>query len=147
MTPAAPRPLESQWYRMALWLCPPVFRREHGDEMSRDFDEARGEAAARGQGALWSLRLLMTIDLVRTVGVQWLRTGLPAIALVSISVQLAVAEGLATIARHATIPMPDNVAHADAMGILLLAVTSIVLIAMTIAINLWVTRLNRRRRR
>jgi hypothetical protein len=134
---------------MALWLCPPVFRREHGDEMSRDFDEARLEAAACGSGALWTLRLVMAIDLVRTVGVQWLRTGLLAIALVSVAVQLAVAEGLARIARLATIPMPDydNAAHEDVMGVLLLAVTTLVLIAMTIALNLWVTRLNRRRRR
>jgi hypothetical protein len=147
MPPAFPRSFDGQWYRMALWLCPPVFRREHGDEMSRDFDEARVEAAGRGRGALWILRLVMAIDLVRTVGVQWLRTGVLAIALVSIVVQLAVAEGLAKLARLATIPMPDddNVAHEDVMGVLLLAVTLLVLIVMTIALNHWVTRLNRRR--
>jgi hypothetical protein len=148
--PAAPRSLEGQCYPVALRLCPPVFRREHGVEMSRDFDELRGEAAARGNGALWTLRLAMTIDLALTVGVQWLRTGLPVIALVAASVQLAIAVGLAAFARIAAIAMPpDRVTHADAevMGILLIGITSFLLIVMTIAINLWVTHLNRRRRR
>jgi hypothetical protein len=146
----AQRPLESHCYRVALMLCPPVFRREHGDEMSRDFDDLRGEAASRGNGALWTLRLAMTIDLVRTLAVQWLRTGLPVIALFAASVQYAIAVGLAAFARLAAIaiPEPEHVTHADAevMGILLIGITSLLVIVMTIAINLWVTRLNRRRR-
>jgi hypothetical protein len=93
----------------------------------------------------------MTIDLVRTLGVQWLQTGLPVIALVAAAIQLGIAVGLAAFARLATIamPKPDRVTHADAevMGILLIGITSLLLIVMTIAINLWVTRLNRRRRR
>jgi hypothetical protein len=151
VTPAAPRSFEGQCYRIALMLCPPVFRREHGDDMSRDFDDLRGEAAACGNGALWTLRLAMTIDLIRTLGVQWLRTGLPVIALVAASVQLAIAIGLAAFARLAAIAMPKpdhRVTHADAevMAILLIGITSLLVIVMTIAINLWVTRLNRRRR-
>jgi hypothetical protein len=151
MMPAAPRSLEGQCYRMALLLCPPLFRREHGDEMSRDFDELRGEAATYGSRALWTLRFAAVFDLVRTAGVQWLRTGLPVIALVAASVQLAIALGLAAFARLAAMSMsiPDHVTHADAemMGILLIAITSFMLIGMTITLNLWVTRLNRRRGR
>jgi hypothetical protein len=145
MPARAPRSLDGRWYRMALSLCPPAFRREHGDEMAQDFAEARREAAARGDGALWTLRLLMAIDLVRTFSVQWLRTGFPVIALVSVLVSLAIAEALAAIARRATIPMPD--ADADVVGILLLAVTSVVLIAMTITLSLWVSRTTLRGRR
>lgn len=150
MIHAAPRSLEGQCYRLALMLCPPVFRREHGDEMSRDFDELRGEAAERGSGALWTLRLAVSIDLARTAGEQWLRTGLPAIALVAAIVQLVIALALAAFAKLAAmgLAIPDHVTHADAemMGILLIAITSFVLIGLTIALNLWVTRLNRRRR-
>jgi hypothetical protein len=157
MMPAAPssmrptRSLEGQCYRIALMLCPPVFRREHGDEMSRDFDDLRGEAAACGNGALWTLRLATALDLIRMLGVQWLRTGLPVIAFVAASVQFAIALGLAAFVRVATISLPqpdDVVANADAevLGVLLIAITSIVLIGMTITLNLWVTRLNRRRR-
>lgn len=148
------RSLESRCYRMALWLCPPVFRREHGDEMSRDFDEAhdeaRDEAATRGDRltALWTLRLVMAIDLVRTAGVQWLRTGLPVIALVAVFVQFAIAVALAAsvaIARSVTRPIPDTMPDAEVLGILFIAVGTVLLIGITIALNLWVTRLNRRR--
>jgi cytochrome bd-type quinol oxidase subunit 2 len=149
--PAAPRSFEGHCYRIALMLCPPVFRREHGDDMSRDFDDLRGEAEAHGSHALWTLRLAMTIDLIRTLVVQWLRTGLPAIALVAASVQLAIAVGLAAFARLATIAMPRSDRHvtqadAEVMVILLMGITSLLLIVMTIALNVWVTRLNRRRR-
>lgn len=147
MPSGAARSLDAQLYRTALSLCPAGFRQEHRDEMARDFDEARGEAAARGDGALWMFWLLMGIDLLRTWSVQWLRTGLPTIVLVSILVPLAIAEGLAAIVRRATIPMPVHVADADLLGVLLLAVTAVVLIAMTITLTLWVSRPSRRGRR
>lgn len=142
--------LDGRLYRAALSLCPAGFRHEHGDEMARDFDEARGEAAATGDRALWLLRLLMAIDLVRTFGVQWVRTGLPAIALASILLPLAVAEGLATLALRArvkSIDLPADAAQAEILGVLLLAVTAVVLIATTIVLTLCVSRPIRRGRR
>jgi hypothetical protein len=145
MASDAPRSLDGRWYRMALSLCPPAFRREHGDEMAQDFDQARGEAAAAGHGALWMLRVLMAIDLTRTVGGQWVRTGVPVIALMSVLVSLAIAEGLAAIARRVTIPMPDG--DAEVVAILFLAVISVVLIAMTITLSVWVSRSSLRGRR
>jgi hypothetical protein len=147
MTPAAMRSFEGRLYRAALSLCPDGFRREHGDEMARDFDEARGEAAAAGDRELWILRLLMAVDLVRTFGIQWWRSGFPTIALLSILVTLALAEGVATVGRIATVRMPDEAAHGEVVGVLLLAVVTVVLIAMTITISLWVGRLNQRGRR
>ena len=77
MSHGAMRSLDGRLYRAALSLCPAGFRREHGDEMLRDFDEARGEAAADGDRALWILRLLMAVDLARTFGIQWVRIGVP----------------------------------------------------------------------
>jgi hypothetical protein len=142
--------LDGRLYRAALSLCPAGFRREHGDEMARDFDEARGEAAADGDRALWILRLLMAVDLVRTFAIQWLRSGFPAIGLASILVTLALAEGLATLAlrtRFAPFQMPANPVDAEILGLLLLAVMSVMLIAMTIVISLWVNRPRRRGRR
>ena len=152
MSPVAMRSLDGRLYRAALSLCPAGFRREHGDEMARDFDEARGEAAADGDRALWILRLLMAVDLVRTFGIQWLRSGLPAIGLglASILVTLALAEGLATLAlraRFAPFQMPANPVDAEILGLLLLAVMSVMLIAMTIVVSLWVNRPRRRGRR
>jgi hypothetical protein len=147
MSPGAMRSLDGRLYRAALSLCPAGFRREHGDEMARDFDEARGEAAADGDRALWILRLLMAVDLVRTFGIQWLRTGFPASGLASILVTLALAEGLATVARRARIQMPTDAAHAEILGVLLLAVISVLLIAVTIVLTLWASRPGRRGRR
>ena len=76
---------DARLYRAALHLCPGEFRREHGEEMACDFDEARGEVASAGARAVWMLRLLMGLDLARTIVVQWLRTGLPAIGCVALA--------------------------------------------------------------
>jgi hypothetical protein len=117
--------------------------------MARDFEEARGEAAADGSRALWILRLFMAVDLLRTFGIQWLRTGFPVFGLASILVTLGLAEGLATIARRATIYMPDDAAPDETLGVvfLFLAVISVMLIAMTIVLTQWVSRPRRRGRR
>jgi hypothetical protein len=142
--------LDGRLYRAALSLCPAGFRREHGDEMVRDFDEARGEAAADGHRALWILRFLMAVDIVRTVGIQWLRSGLPAIGLASTLVTLALAEGIASLAlraRFAPFQMPANPVDAEVLGLLLLAVMCVMLIAMTIVLTQWVNRPRRRGRR
>ena len=147
MHPAAMRSLDRRLYRAALALCPASFRREHGDEMALDFDQACGEAAADGDGALWSLRLLMAVDLVRTFGVQWLRTGFPAVVVASVLVTLALVEGLATVARRATVDMPPGVEDEEVIGFLFLVVICVLLIATTIALTLWMTRFIRRGRR
>jgi hypothetical protein len=146
MPPGAMRSLDTRLYRAALLFCPTGFRREHGEEMARDFDEARGEAAACGDRALWVLRFLMGVDLARTVGIQWLRTGVPAIALAAMLVTLALVAGLALVARAATIPMPAAAVQDEVVGVLLLTVVTVVLIAMTIVLSLWASRPSRRGR-
>jgi len=135
---------EGRLYRAALSLFPAAFRREHGAEMARDFDEARQEVDC--VSAFWLLRACIAIDLVRTLAMQWVRTGLPVIAAFSILLSLALAEGLAAIARRASIRMPDGLEHEDELIVLFMAETSVVLIALTILLSLWVGRLTRRRR-
>jgi hypothetical protein len=137
--------LEGRLYRAALTLLPATFRSEHGAEMARDFDEARQEAD--GASAFWLLRAGISIDLVRTLAVQWVRTGLPLIAIASILLSLALAEGLAAIARRTSVRMPDGLVHEDAVVVLFMAEILVVLIAMTIFISLWVGRLMRHGRR
>jgi hypothetical protein len=139
--------LDGRLYRAALSLCPQNFRREHGDDMARDFDDARCEAAATGERALWQLRFLIAVDLIRTFGVQWLRTPWPVIGLASLLFAVALAEGLATLARGATFQIPDDAAHAEMVGVLLIAVTCVLLIAMTIFLTVWASAPRRRRRR
>jgi hypothetical protein len=139
------RSLEGRLYRAALSLFPAAFRREHGAEMARDFDQARQEADSAT--ALWSLRACIAIDLVRTLAVQWVRTGLPVIAIASLLLTLALAEALAVVARRASIRMPAGFAHEDELIVLFMAQISVVLIALTIVLSLWVGRLTRPRRR
>jgi hypothetical protein len=115
--------------------------------MIRDFGEAREEASAAGGRALWRLRLLMSVDLLRTVGTQWTRTGWPVIGLVSLTAALTLAGALATLGRHTAFVIPPEVANAETIGVLLLATISVFLIAMTIALTLWAARPVRRRRR
>ena len=144
--PSAPlRSLEGRLYRAALSLLPPAFRREHGAEMARDFDQARQEADSAS--AFWLLRACIAIDLVRTLAVQWVRTGLPIIAVLSLVLSIAVAEALAAIARRASIRMPAGFEHEDELIVLFMAQISVVLIALTILLSLWVGRLTRPRRR
>jgi hypothetical protein len=139
--------LDGRLYRAALSLCPAGFRRDHGDEMARDFDEACHEAASDGGRALWLLRCLIAIDFVRTLAVQWIRTGLPVIAVASVVVPLAIAEALATLARSASVRIPPGVEDEEVVTVLFLAVIVIVLIATTITLSLWVGRLTQPRRR
>jgi len=147
MPSASTHAFEGRLYRVALSLCPVAFRRDHGDEMARDFDEARKEAAADSRRAIWLLRGCMAIDLVRTLAVQWVRTGLPVIAVASVFPALAIAEGVAAVARGARVRIPDGLEHEDMLLVLFMAVTCVVLIAMTIVLSLWVGRLTRRSRR
>lgn len=145
MSSASTTSLDRRLYRAALSLCPAAFRRDHGDEMARDFDDARKDADS--DRALWLFRGLMAIDLARTMAVQWARTGLPVIAAASVMLSLAIAEGIAAVARSASVPMPNGIEHEDTLVILFMAVISIVLIAMTILLSLWVGRLTRPGRR
>ena len=137
--------VESRVYRAALSLCPSDFRRDHGDEMARDFDEARQEAA--DIAAIWMVRACMSIDLVRTAAVQWARTGLPVIAVASIVFSLAIAAGIVTIAQRVSARMPSGFEQEETIVVLFMAQISVVLIATTILISLWVGRLMRPRRR
>jgi hypothetical protein len=146
MPSASINSLESRLYRAALSFFPAAFRRDHGDEMARDFDQARQEAA-NSRSAIWWLRGSMAIDLVRTLSVQWVRTGLPLIAVASIVLSLAIAEGLAAAARATSVRMPDGLEHEDTVVVLFMAEITVVLIAMTILISLWVGRLTRPGRR
>jgi hypothetical protein len=136
---------DARLYRAALHLCPGEFRREHGDEMARDFDEARGALA--GARAVWTLRLLMGLDLARTIVVQWLRTGIPAIGCVALVCSVVVTAGLASAVRRLTFRFPADGVDAESIGMALLAVVVLMVIVVTIVFNHWVHRPRRVARR
>jgi hypothetical protein len=127
-------------YRAALRLCPGEFRREHGDEMACDFTDARGEAATAGGSAVRTLRLLMGIDLARTIVVQWLRTGLPAIACAAVFVSLSLAAAVAAVARGVSRRLTAVAGDVDTLGVILLAAVAVLVIVATIVFNQWAHR-------
>jgi hypothetical protein len=77
--------LDTRLYRAALHPYPPVFRRDFSGKIVRVFDEARQEMIlTRPEDGLWTFRARMIVDLARTIVGQWLRTGWPCIAVLSI---------------------------------------------------------------
>jgi hypothetical protein len=130
-------PFDARLYRAALQLCPSEFRRDHGEEMACDFDQARGEVVHARD--LWVLHLLMGIDLARTVVVQWLRTGLPAIGCVALLCSLLLTVGLASVARRLIDRIPGNKVDPETLLVLLAAV-AVLVIVVTIVFNLWAQR-------
>jgi hypothetical protein len=140
-------PLDTRLYRTGLCLCPGEFRRDHGGEMAGDFACARREIAAQGSAALWTLRLQMAIDLARTIVVQWLRTGLPAIGCVALACSLLVTVSLASLVRRLSFRMPTDRVDAEGVTLVLLAAVVLMVVAATIVLNLWALRPRRPARR
>jgi len=87
------------------------------------------------------------VDIVRTIVVQWSRSGVPVIAVISLTLALTLAEAAARVARHARFKIPTNTMDAEIIGVLILTTTSVFVIAMTIVLTPWVARPAYRRRR
>jgi hypothetical protein len=139
--------IEARLYRAAVGLCPGEFRRDHGNEMICDFDDARREAAASGAKAVWAFLLLVFADLGWTLVVQWLRTGLPVIGCTAAIVPLLLANAVAAIARRFTIHVPKDPAIEEAAALVLLGAVAVLVIVATIVFNGWMHRPRRLRRR
>jgi hypothetical protein len=140
-------PLDARLYRAALRLCPGEFRRDHGDEMACDFEDARREAMAAGARAVWVFRLLVAADLARTLVVQWLRTGLPIIGAAALLTTLLLASAVASAARFVSVRMRVERLPSDAVGVVLLSAVAVMVIVATIVFNHWVHRPRRIGRR
>lgn len=133
--------LDTRWYQAALYLYPPAFRREFSREIVRVFDEVRHETqAANPEGGLWAFRARMSADLAITIVRQWLRSGWPGIAVMSILYPLTAAAALARLWRHAPVLFPRLNANPDEVVLMLLSAIVLVVIATTIILTLWFTR-------
>lgn len=139
------QPLDRALYRTGLRCCPPAFRREYAGEMLRDFDMARIDAStASRRGEIWSWRLAVLVDLVRTVVAEWLRSGLPVLIVVASSLPLLLAGAVANFFKDMRFTLPPNTPDAESIGLVLLASVLVVVIAMTILFTAWATRATRR---
>jgi hypothetical protein len=137
--------LDASSYRAGLRLCPPAFRREYSDQMLQDFEDACREAV--DAGGMGRLRLQMGLDLIRTLGVQWFRSGWPVIMLLSVLPMLAALTGLAPLVGRANFAIPTDRPDSEAIGLVLIATITVFLVATTIVLTLWATRPRRRIRR
>jgi hypothetical protein len=127
-------------YRAGLYLYPPAFRREFGAEMRRDFEEATVECwAAGGWLAILGLWTHTSVDLATTAVVQWLRSGLPAIGLVSVVFALLTVTAAAQL-RRATVPVPLTEADRDLVTIAVMAMVVLLIIVAVLVFNLWFSR-------
>ena len=139
--------LDTRLYRAALRLCPSEFRRDHSDEMACDFEESRGEAAVGGTSALWALRMVIGLDVTRTIAVQWLRTGLPAIGCVAAGVSVALVAAVASAGRWLSERLATDHETSEGVGAVLLSVVALMVIVATIVFKLWTHRARLARRR
>jgi len=147
MAAESPLSFEARLYRAAVRLCPPEFRREHGDEMAADFDEALVELSSTRRTQVWVLRWAMGVDVGRTIVVQWLRTGLPIIGVIAVCTTLLLAAGVASAARLMTMRIRADAAASDIVGVVLLAAVAVLVIGVTIVFNLCLYRPRRVGRR
>jgi hypothetical protein len=129
-----PRPLDTRIYRVALWLYPPEFRREFSSEMARVFEDARDETAmaAAGEG-LWPFRARMGADLAAAIVRQWLRTGWPVIAAISVAVPFIAAAALAALPRLAAFAPGQETADQDALALAMLVQMVLVVLLIIVA--------------
>ena len=138
MTPLRRLPLATRAYAAALWLCPPSFRRQYAEQMRRDFEEARLDAIAAGAPAA-RLRLAaqMTLDLARTIAVQWVRGGALAIGLAAMLCSLSLAALLAGFFQRVRIDVQPHIDNLDVLFVVLMVAVVVVLLASTIIFTQW----------
>lgn len=123
-------------YKALLALYPPAFRREFASDMIQDFEDASHEAWAndhwRGMLLLW---VSTSVDVVRNVPAQWLRSGtLIVTALALVTATSCVAVGLLDLRVRYT--MTPSSPERDVLLLLILATTIVVLIAATMVFSL-----------
>ena len=137
MTVPRARGIGARVYSMALFLCPPAFRREFSTEMARDVDDAAEDMRSGGGAAVLLLWLGIAADLAATVVVQWLRTGWPVLAACSLAGAIAATRVAANMLLHEPLPVPANAHDRDLLTLLLLTGTVLLVIVATIVFTFW----------
>ena len=135
-------------FEAALHLYPPAFRREFGVEMARDVREASKESdSSGGWRNVTRFWLAIAGDVLMTVPLEWCRTGLPLLALLSALPGVAFLGMLVRLERQPWIVVPEQVADREILALLLLVTVLLFLILATIMFTLWFARPHPSRRR
>jgi len=128
-------------YQAALHLYPPGFRREFAGEMARDFKEATSDAwrAGRWHGvfALWAHT---GADFAATALFQWLRSGLPGIALGSAAFVLLSVGATAQFLPRGSVSTPLTEADRDLVTLLVMVLVVLMIVTAVLVFNLWFSR-------
>ena len=128
-------------YRAVLRLYPSRFHEDFASDMALDFadasDEAWIERRWRGLVGVWGRA---AIDLGRSLTAQWIRTRLPIVVLVSISIAISTAALAQTVAPRGPflVNVPPN--DRDLAILMLLAACVVLIIASTIIFTQWFLR-------
>jgi hypothetical protein len=138
-------------FRALLHLYPPAFRRQFGVEMSCDFEDAMKEARQmRGWIGVLAVWGIVTIDLLRAITVQWLRTGVPTIIAMSagwaISCCVLIAQQMAP-GRDVSLLLPPRSPDQELQILLFGCAVVVLLIVATVLVagSFWMSVLKRSR--
>jgi hypothetical protein len=147
---AAPLNTAVHVYRALLYFYPPRFRREFSDEMACDFDDATFDAWIGGRwsavAALWAV---VGADFARSVTVQWVRTGWPALVGLSATWSLSCCALIAQqFVPRTEVFVPRTRTEEEMLLMMLASVVVFVLIAVTIIVTaaFWALVVRRTRR-
>jgi hypothetical protein len=137
----SPSSLDARVYRAALYLYPPAFRRDFAQEIVRLFDETRQDVLMESSvNGLWRFRARTIADLSVAIVRQWLRTGWPLIAALSVLYPLTAASALSSLWRRLLIVLPRDSADPDVALLEMLAAVVTLIVAATIILTFWFTR-------
>jgi hypothetical protein len=137
--------LDARLYRGSLHLFPAGFRRDFSADMLRDFEDDRIAALESGRAvALWTFRVRMVRDFARSLGVQWLRTGLPAIGVIAMAASLVFMLAVALVWRRIVIQLPSGSPDEDVIALVMLTSVVFLFIVGTILLTMWSARVVKR---
>ena len=128
-------------YRAILRLYPARFQEDFASDMALDFADASDEAwIERRWTGLIGVWTGCAVDVVRSLTLQWMRTHVPLISIVSIGITVSTAAIAQTITPKG--PFFANVKPNDRDLVILILLTACVLlvIASTIIFTLWFLR-------
>ena len=125
-------------YRAGIRVCPPAFQREFGPQMLLDFEDVCGDRdLGGGTVGRWRFHARLLTDLGRTVIRQWIRTGLPVIALLSMTAASAAMTVAVNSARYIQISVPETTADPEVLAVILFTSVLVVVLLLAILFAQW----------